>query len=826
MVLFLFVSCCGWSLFFQVPSLDFQRVGSSRHRVVPLIGITVLFILMGGTYANWRWNTFSSNEVATFANLANKETLLAGQVISEPEYYYPHPEDDPWQMGGVFKPEVSRFILEVDSLALSKANDWEPVSGKVRVVCYDQIRSVSYGKKIVATGSLRIIEGAKNPNEFDWSAKERASGLLATFVIKKESDLLVYPIDQKKSWTIMAIWQRFRQSVRVECEKRLPRPEAAMVKTLLLGERRGLSQKRQEAFLLTGTVHLLAISGLHVGVILGIWSFCGRMLWLSPSQIYWGMIGVALFYACLANGHPPVVRAFVFTLLYAFSRLCGRSVSLASLLMAAALVLLWVNPAYLFQVGPQLSFIAVGAFVLIEKLWNCGEGLWQKICQWSWEIERQSEGIWQGRLQELVTGILSYSGRILWISLMVWGVTLPLVAWRFHVVAPMTIVLTPLLSLLLIVVLVGTFGMLTLGRLGHVVSEPFLFLTTRGLGLFEKIVLFSERLPGSGWYTAGPFGGILLLYYFLLIVYLIGSEAVSKKSGNLIAVVMLVASLLLGIGLDRKVARYWQEEHLAVTFVAVGHGNSVLVEFPNGKNILYDAGAAGSGKGAADKISAVLWSRGITTLDGLFLSHADFDHYNGVPWLTKRFSIRAVYVTPPMQKSKEGGVLRLWEILAEQGIPVKEISEGKKVAEIPWLDVRGPTLSGPREGNSDDNADSLVAEIRYGGRRLLLPGDLQGEGLAQLLQTSSASYDLVMAPHHGSSSSNGAPFCYWANAKIAVVSAKPEANLREVRKNYLDAGCEKFFHLGKEGAVLVEIEPHGAWEIYGWRKGKWEKVLE
>ncbi|QDU31793.1 ComEC family competence protein [Anatilimnocola aggregata] len=197
-----------------------------------------------------------------------------------------------------------------------------------------------------------------------------------------------------------------------------------------------------------------------------------------------------------------------------------------------------------------------------------------------------------------------------------------------------------------------------------------------------------------------------------------------------------------------------EQAGLRCTFVAVGHGTSVLVETSDGRNLLYDAGKLGSPVGAARPISALLWSRGITRLDSIVISHADADHFNAVPDLLQRYQVGEILVSPFMfERLDQPAVRTLKDVIDKSQVPVRTITSSDRLQLGDDVDVEilHPT---PQGVIGSDNAHSLVVLLQYAGRKVLLPGDLESPGLDHVLAELPIDCDIVMTPHHGSKRSD------------------------------------------------------------------------
>jgi competence protein ComEC len=257
---------------------------------------------------------------------------------------------------------------------------------------------------------------------------------------------------------------------------------------------------------------------------------------------------------------------------------------------------------------------------------------------------------------------------------------------------------------------------------------------------------------------------------------------------------------------------------LTCTFIDVGHGTSVLVQDSVGQNLLYDCGSFGSSKWGAQNISGTLWAEGIVHLDAVILSHADVDHFNALPTLSRRFSIGAVYVSPQMLGSDSPAVHSVFRQLSERSIDVRTLLAGHGSCESGGLQVEvvAPTTAAL---GSTDNADSVVIRIEADGQSVMLPGDLEAESLVALLSRPENDCDVLMLAHHGSHNSLPEQWVAWSTPKVIVASC----GRGRLRRDVADAMHEsegKFFRTDKDGAVRVTMSA-GSIEVQTHSTGQW-----
>jgi competence protein ComEC len=234
-----------------------------------------------------------------------------------------------------------------------------------------------------------------------------------------------------------------------------------------------------------------------------------------------------------------------------------------------------------------------------------------------------------------------------------------------------------------------------------------------------------------------------------------------------------------------------------VTFLAIGHGTCVVIETPDGRVLLYDNGTTAGPDAVRRVVAPYLWSRGISRIDEVFLSHADLDHFNGLPELIRRFHVAQVTMTPTFADKESPGVERVLAVLEKHGVPRRVVSAGDRfTAGSVTLDVLHPPAIGP-EGN--ENTRSLVLLMRHEGHTILLTGDLEGEGQRLTTSRSIAPVDVMLAPHHGAKNANapkGPPekpepgvMAAWARPKLVVSSQRVGTSTDHLYASYGGVGA-------------------------------------
>jgi competence protein ComEC len=744
----------------------------------------------GGAWHHLSWHLFRKDELGLFAGGDMQPVCLDAVVRTHPACY-PAPAPDPLRT----RPAAARTELVVRVQRVRDGQDWRVVSGEVALQIAGRRDDLATGDRVRIWGLLQAPPMRRNPGESSWSDGERAQRRLCQVQVQDAAAVRV-----------LALGTRYRprawlRQLRVACEEQLDTylsaRQAALAKALLLGTRAGLDRELTNQFFQTGTVHLLAISGLHLGVLVGGFWCLARCLPLSRRTVLLSMLVLVTFYTLLTEAKPPVVRAAVIVSTLCIGRLCGRTPLSFNTLALAGLVIIAIQPTQIFQIGTQLSFLAV-AVLLARARHHPGDQADHPLDR----LLREHDSIgWRG-----VRAIGRSLVEVTRASAAVTAISLPLVMGHFHLVSPIGLLVNPIIWAPVSLALFSGLGTILCGGWLPPAAHICGWLCESQLMLIEGCIRAAMRFPGSHlWWIAPPWWWITSFYAgWMAWVY-----REPRQRVGWFTTCMLLIGIGSGIVLTARSFSPWHESparSVRCTFISVGHGTSVLLEFPTGQNILYDAGRLGEPSTGVQTISQVLWSRGITQLDAIVISHADADHYNAVPGLLERFRVNEVCVSPQMFDDPSAALDTLHHAIKTAHVPLRTIRAGIRwqLSAETCINVLHPPAG---QSSGSDNADSIVLHIRHAGRTLLLPGDLEADGLAQLLAQGPIDYDVVMAPHHGSLLSQPTTFIAWAKPEHVVISGGRNAQVAAVRRDYSAAGAH-LWHTAYDGAVTILLQPH------------------
>jgi competence protein ComEC len=757
------------------------RLNGRAH--LPLAFLALTGVAFGAAYYHYRHDMYAADDVGGLAAAEPRPVQMRGVLDEEPLHTPARP--DP--LRSIEAGEATATVLR--ATALRRGDDWIEVSGRVHLMISGPPLDLHASDEVEAVGRLSLIHGPSNPGEVDEAAAWRDKGVRSQLVVEKTADGVTrlergWPMSFAGWAALVRGWGR-----RVFADA-LPPETAATAAALVLGEDAAMSHAEWDKYIRTGVVHVLAISGQHLMILaLVLWWVVRRA---GVRQRY-GAIAVGAFvlaYALLTGGRPPALRAAV-----AVCAACGALVLRRRTLSANLFALSWLavalaDPADIFTPGCQLSFISVAVLN-----WGARPWLTRKPDPLQKAID-EDRPAWLRLLRWLGGFVLkSYL-----LTLIIWIVMAPLAAADYHLVTPIGVLLGPPLILLTAVALVAGFVMLAAAVVWAPLAGVFAPVVEGALVPCQALVRLGEGLPFSHFYVPDvPQWWLWVFYIAMLAMLTQGPLRRYWRWGAAAGLGWLCIGLLCG-------ACRFPSDEVRCTFLAVGHGGCTVIETPDGRTLLYDAGALGGPDVTRRQIAPFLWHRGVLRIDEVFLSHADLDHFNGLVELMDRFAVVQVSCTPTFGDKNTAGVRETLDALHDRGVPVRIVQAGVELnAGDVHIEVLHPPAQGP-EGN--ENARSMVLELRHADHTLLLTGDLEGPGLERVLGLRKRHIDVFQAPHHGSKASNVPALADWARPRVAVSSQGPPLSPGGIKEPYTAKGAQ-FLSTWADGAVTIRSHQTG-----------------
>ncbi len=755
--------------------------------------LLVAIAVAAAAWCGFQRGLFPREELAWRLDGQPRPIIVEGIAVESPRALPRHAPPGGERALGAIEP-ASEFTLRVDRVRLGAT--WKPSCGRASVVVDGGQPAIEPGMRVRVFGRGMRPSPALNPDEFDFREKARNLGCLSILRCRTPDCVeFVTP----PPWHAVSAWlDRARRWGMRRLEAAIAPERADFAQALLLGSRESLPREESREFLETGTVHILSISGLHVGILAAALAVVLRATPL-PRGASLAIVAAAIGgYMLLVRAETPVVRATLVVWLACLGAAVGRrSVTLNSL-AAAAIIVFLCRPCEIFRVGTQLSFLSTGVLVAAAAAIAVRRPSDDPIHR----LIDRSRPPWERRMRRVGRGIAEafIAGGV------VWAATAPVTASVFHVVSPVALLLNVVIAPLVAVAMATGFLCLVASTVSTAVGGLFGVLCDATLLGVESCVHAGARLPGGHAWVAGPPGWWLAGWYVMLgvVAALLPRRGLARPMPWLAA-----AGGWCGIGL---VAAIPQSANLGgggfeMVAASLGHGLGVVVKTPAGSTMLYDAGRLGAAGAAARGVAGVLWGERVSRIDCLVLSHADTDHFNGIPDLLDRFRIGRVVLAREFLESESPAARGLLSMLDEKGVPVSAVRAGQVFPLDATCTVRVLHPTG-REPAQTDNESSLVLAVEASGRRLLLSGDIEGDAVHRLVARSPERCDVLVAPHHGTITSLPPLLASATRPRIVVVSGAGGPAWKEVRRAYAESTASsrtRVLKTGGEGAIRIRL---------------------
>ncbi len=736
--------------------------------------------------------TYPPNHISNFVSGNPQKVYVRGKVVTNPEV-----------SRAFYHSKKTTFTFSACDLKSEK--DWQAVEGLIKATLYGE-RGVGYGDELLLQGTLARPPGLRNPGGFNYRAylanhnvfgtlkvKEKDAFLPlrgglspviarrsdATFIPTKQSQRLRLRSNARNDGFLRAIF-KFKQKLHRIIHTHLELEQAALLSAILLGERSNLSREARDLFTNTGTIHILAISGLHIGLIAFILVALFRFLRFPRRLTFIFSIFLLISYAALSGARPSVVRAAIMAVTILFGFLINREIKIYNSLGFAALLILIFHPHNLFDAGFQLSFLSVISIVYfapkIEKLFPARRG------------------------------VFFYLIRAFSVSLSAWIGIAPLVAFYFNIVTPVAVlanlVVIPCLFLIVSAGISFLIFACLWAPLGAIFAETC-WLSLLGL---TALTSFIAKIPWGFFHCSRP-GIIFFCAYYALLLLSFNYKKLNISPAKAGIALLLAANFLVWKPLFKT-----PSGELKVTFLDVGLGDAIFIEFPySGGTLLIDGGDAGEVDAGRWAILPFLWNKGIDKIDAVLLTHPDNDHVGGLAGVLKNVKVNYVFDNGMPKESTAYNNYKTQ--IEEKASHYRAIKQGEKILGFPQVElfVIYPQRTFLVGTGADANNNSVVLKLAYKDVSFIFCADIQNEAIKKLLPYSSMLESTVIKiPHHGSDEGEAEDYLFQAvSAQLAVISV--DRNNRfgfpapEVMERLRKTGA-KVYTTGDNGAVIISTD--------------------
>lgn len=680
-------------------------------------------------------------------------------------------------------------------------------STRLRLVWRNPGLTLHQGDLVAVHGRYHPPQGGLNPGGFDYAGYLEHQGIdLVGTIVGAQAVTLVESGAVSLRWRGWNQIDHWRTSIRDAAIRSVHQPALGVVLGMIIGERGYLEQELQDWFMATGTVHLLSISGSHLGLVAAVvyWVVrclivrmptmfiltITRRLTISQLAILFTWPAVAL-YTLLAGAELATVRSLVMITMAMVAVWLGHDRRLNYTMAVAVLLIVCHDPRAIFDISFQLSFLSV--FVMIRMI-----GF---VDSWNKDPTKNPQG-WMSHVTLSGAKALSFSA-VLTVT------TFPLVAFYFSQV-PWLGVLTNLAAIPFTGFILVPFGlgmaiwtMMTGAEVlawGPGLEYVFTWLVSG--------VRWCATIPGAQWAVAAPSIPAMMLFY----------------AGAVVASLPVLSTRwrLAGTGLALALMVWWlvppshqgDGDHWRVTFLDVGQGDSALLELPDGQTVLIDGGARHDRFDMGRSVVApFLWNRGISHIDYVIGTHQQMDHVGGLIWIIQHLSVGQFW--DQGVEREEQFVTDLTSALHSHGIPKQSAIQGQEVLGSGpcHLGILNPQQDGTLADlksfhtGTELNNRSIVSRLDCGAHSILFAADIETGGLQRLPENGYQPVTVLKVPHHGARSSLDQDWLRRIHPQYAIISVGSTNSYGHPAPAVLEAYHNQgttVYRTDRDGAVWVQ----------------------
>jgi len=821
-----------------------------------LIGLTILLIAFGAMgMTKWsitllclaallaatgerQWvDHHNATRISIPSDAAEAEATIAGIIAS------------PVEVDGdlaTFKLRTTEIAYSVDT---SPSHLSEPIMVRVKLAKQEEQATASAwqrGDRLQLTGVLALPGDAGNFGAFDYREYLRKEGVYWTLTTKGIESVQLTTGPNPLTYRPLKALDQFRAHISAMMDRLYPHGDAGYMKGLVAGITDDIDPRQYDDFAKLGLTHILAISGLHVGVIIFILLQLGAWMRLTRERSIDVTIAMMPVYMLATGASPSAIRACLMGMLALWLARRHRLKDGLHLLAATAIVMLIWNPLMIEDVSFQLSFIVTAGLLLFVPIVTASLPL-----PWPWL--RSS----------------------LAVALTAQAVSFPVTVYYFHAVHSLSLlanfVLVPFVSF---VILPLGMASVALGAMWEPLGKPPAMLATLGNELTFKVVDVMATFvrlrtvwpqPSLAWVLAGfaCMGGLAAILHWRkarkqenlwwesryesarmqaeqqsATFPLEAGRPVPRRSHHTIRVLSLGLTALMTLWFVWGLRPSWTSDSGQVMFLDVGQGDSILIRSGEGKHVMIDTGGSVSFNRPGDEwrersdpyeigrklLVPLLLQRGVRQLDALVLTHLDADHIGGASAIIENIPVRAILFNGTLKASP--GVLSLFELAVRKQIPcyavhetmIWEIDDTLKLEALYPMTEQLASNEVPIE--KDQNANSVALLATLYGRTFMLPGDLEAEGELRILANRPAAaalsaVDVLKAGHHGSKTSTTQSWLdYWrpADTVISVGRNNLYGHPHPTVVERLEASGTTIVRTDRSGEVQYRVHPDGTME--------------
>lgn len=617
----------------------------------------------------------------------------------------------------IVKKDDEYFKLQLSDVSIISDNGARSYKKKILVNVYSDIadyRTVLWDR-VYITGEVSIPKERSNPGTFDYRRYLKSIGIRCIITAENIENV-------KKAGGIAALLKSAKCRTADIFESALG-DDSAVVMGLLFGETSGIDEDIIETFRRGGTAHVLAVSGLHLGLLYSFLCRFKRKKRSIPADI--AIVLALSAYTALAGFTASVVRACLMIFIHIAGNHLNRRYDLISSTCVSMIIILAINPMQIYSAGFQMSFLAVITLGIMIPL-----------------IQKKIKGI-------LLPMIAVQTGMV------------PYTMYVFNYVSLTSVISNIPVYFIAAAMIPAGISVIAFCWL-PVIAKPAAMIT----GLFVKLLLWCNDFTYMGgvftFDVASP-SVIFLAVYYIFIFYMCseaGQIALIRRNYKKIAAVF-AAAVICGAGCSVYLSDGFEKTDMV--FVDVGQGDCLHIK-AGGKNLLIDGGGSFNYNVGKSTLKPYLLKNGVTKIDMAIATHLHTDHYQGLKELSQTYRIKklGVYEANSVNENHLKKEFKTDEILYLAAGDV--INMGRNVS----VEVLSPDRGNPLD-EKDENKNSLVLRVNVKGSSVLMTGDIDEKGEKTLIADTDIKADILKIAHHGSRYSSCEKFIAVAAPKIAVI---------------------------------------------------------
>ncbi|MHC4926458.1 MAG: ComEC/Rec2 family competence protein [Planctomycetota bacterium] len=694
----------------------------------------------------------------------------------------------------------SSFYLQTNKV--HTADGWQDTTGRVRVQVSDIVTHIRPGQAVQIYCWLDSFSSPANPGQFDLSNHMSLRGVYTSASVSGKEGIEIIDDSTNILANLRRCFYRFASDSLLD-DTMTDTDAAALSSALLLGRRFDLKPELIAAFQQTNLSHFISLSGMHVAILAGsLWMLLKRMQLPKRPRAMLCIILILLF-AMVVPPRAPTMRAIFLSCFFFASELFYRRINPLNTLALSAIVLLYARPYDLFSAGWQLSFLSVFGIIVFYK--SVHYALTDKLF-FPLVI------LFQGRL--IVLQHLFYRAvELLAIGFSAWIVISPLLLYYFGQVNPLSPLWTTLTVLFIALILYAGFWKIALASLLPTAAALLGLVLNILAQILEAIVTLLAKIDWLSLTAHRPGLTLILTLYGLLILFWL----VPYRRRRIKQFSLAVLAICFCLPFINSRLRPLTNDTLEMTCLSVGHGQAVVLSTPCGLNFLFDGGSITHQHLARKTISPFLQSASIFGLDGVWISHGDLDHINGIPHLAATVPIAHLYANAALIENSQRPSLekQFTDSLAELSLtlePVTDYTTDTFRIRSLWPDKNTTVKAGISE-----NDVSQVLLIAYAGKTILLCGDIEAYAQERLLEKyPTLKPDVMVLPHHGSTNNLNPEFVEKLSPSAVITSCSTRHAPRAWQPPE-DSGIQAFY-TATDGAVTVKIKADGTLSADGFLK--------